>query len=388
MTSGNDTTPELEAWRAFLDGMEVLGERLLADDFASDPNGRREGFRHVAQQLLCWLEWSIGYADPARPAFQRQNDLVTPWGGPNADNVYRHARVSPSHRYRIRGQMHSCQEFVLAIREGFRHTEHPATLAELTASDIGLGPGMEFEILLGGNGREPNRIPLPEGAIMCSIREYYFDWGPGEPATFTIECLDGPPTGPPSYAESLREALDLTERSLVFWNDYMRVARERQEANSFGAKVDVPRGLRLSQFGFCFYDLGPDEALIVDSAVPDARYWSFQLYGLHFFRAFDIGRVTSLNHRQAGVATDGRLHLVLAQRDPGVPNWLDTLSPNPGLLNYRHFWGSPLRTPETRVVPLDELRSALPADTPEVAPTARQQEVRDRQEHLAWRFRT
>ena len=30
----------------------------------------------------------------------------------------------------------------------------------------------------------------PEGALSVSIREYYFDWQPREPATFTIECLD------------------------------------------------------------------------------------------------------------------------------------------------------------------------------------------------------
>ena len=65
-----------------------------------EPTGEQLGnfpqaFTHLAQQLLCWLEWSMGYGDASSPAFQRQNDLVTPWGGPNADNVYRHARVSP-----------------------------------------------------------------------------------------------------------------------------------------------------------------------------------------------------------------------------------------------------------------------------------------------------
>ncbi|MGP0031787.1 MAG: DUF1214 domain-containing protein [Acidimicrobiales bacterium] len=390
MTSGPLGAPEA-AWREFLAGLEALGERLLGEDFPGDPDGREEGFRHLSQQSLCWLEWALGYGDTAAPAFQRQNDLVTPWGGPNADNVYRHARISPHHRYRVRGRMNSCEEFALAIREGFRHTDRPATLAELTASDIGIGPDRDFELLLGGRGDEPNRVPVPDGAVMCSIREYYFDWRPREPATFTIESLDGGSPmeqAPPTYGARLHEALDLTERSLVFWNDYMRRARERQEDNTFGGKVDVPRGLQLSQFGFCFYDLGPDEALVVDCQVPDARYWSFQLYGMHFFRAFDLGRTTSLNHRQATVGTDGRLHLVLAHRDPGVPNWLDTTSRSPALLNYRHFWGAPLAPPQTRVVPLDEVGAVLPPDTPGISPAARAEERERRQHHLAWRFRT
>ena len=79
------------------------------------------------------------------------------------------------------------------------------------------------------------------------------------------------------------EALDLTERSIVFWNQYMIVARDKQHDNTFGDKIDVPRGLQLSQFGFCFYDLAPDEALHVHADVPDARYWSLQLYRMRWF---------------------------------------------------------------------------------------------------------
>jgi hypothetical protein len=369
------------AWTDALPRLQALGARLLGDDFPTDAAGRDDGFVHLTEQLLCWLEWAFGYGDPGAPAFQRQNDLVTPWGGPNADNVYRHARVSPRHEYRIRGRMHSCEEFALAIREGFRHTDRPATLTELTASDVGIEAEQDFELLLGGDGDEPSRVALPEGAIMCSIREYYFDWRAREPATFTIECTAGPPA-PQGYPESLEEALDLTERSLEFWNVYMRDARARQTDNRFGGKVDVPRGLQLSQFGFCFYELGPDEALVIRCDVPEARYWSFQLYGMHFFRPLDIGRVTSLNHRQAAVGTDGRIELVVAHRDPGASNWLDTMGNPTGLVNYRHFWGGALPAFETDVVPLADVRSGA------VSQETRDRQVRDRRRHLAWRFRT
>jgi hypothetical protein len=382
-------TDELTDWHALLTGLEALGARIVSNEFPGPGIDPDEGFRHVSQQLLCWLGWSIGHGDPTTPAFQRQNDLVTMWGGPNADNVYRHARVDPGCTYRIRGRMHACEEFALAIREGFRHTDHPATVAELTATDIGIVAGAEFEILLGGQGDEPNRVPLPDGSIMCSIREYYFNWEPREPATFTIECLGGDPVHPANtFADATAEALDLTERSIVFWNQYMLDARAGQRDNTFGDKIDVPRGLQISQFGFCFYDLAPDEALYVHSDVPTARYWSLQLYGMAWFEPYDIGRITSLNHRQAFVGSDGQLHVVLAHRDPGVANWLDTEGRREGLLNFRYFWGTHLPTLEAQVVSLDDVRSVLPGDTPSIDAVTRAQAIRVRRDHLAWRFRT
>ncbi len=379
---------EARSWRDLLAGLEQLGDSVMASSPAGDRERQTEGFVHLAEQLLCWLEWSLGYGDPAWPTFQRQNDLVTPWGGPNADNVYRHARVTPRYTYVVRGQMNSCDEFALAIREGFRHTDTPGTLVELTASDIGIGPGDEFTLLLGGSGPEPNRVPLPDGSVMCSVREYYFDWREREPAAWTIERLTGEPGSTPSFTEHMEEALKLTEQSLVYWADYMHSARARQEDNAFGSKVDVPRGLRLSQFLFCFFDLEPNEALVVETQIPDARYWSFQLYGLEYFRPLDIGRTTSLNHRQMATGDDGRVHVVVAPEDPGVPNWLDTMGRRAGLLNYRHFWGAPLPSPQTRVVPIADVRDVLPPDTATVAPVQREAEILARRRHLAWRFRT
>jgi hypothetical protein len=380
---------ESAAWSELLRGLDSLGRHITSDDFPGPPIDPDEGFRHVAQQTLCWLAWAVGHGDATRPVFQRQNDLVTMWGGPNADNVYRHARVDAGCTYRIRGFMRSCDEFALAIREGFRHTDTPATLTELTASDLGIGRGDEFELLLGGEGSEPNRIPLPDGAIMCSIREYYFDWQPEEPATFVIEYLGGDPVRPrPDFAGATHEALDLTERSIVFWNRYMLDARAKQRDNTFGDKVDVPRGLQLSQFGFCFYDLDPGEALYVHADVPDARYWSLQLYTMAWFEPYDIARVTSLNQTQMDVGDDNRFHLVVAHADPGVPNWLDTEGRPEGLLNFRYFWGATLPTLETEVIALEKVRDALPSGTPVVDAEERAAQLRSRRDHLAWRFRT
>jgi Protein of unknown function (DUF1214) len=385
---------DLEQWQQFVERLEALGRTITAPPFPTTDADRVEGLRHVALQTACWLAWSVGHQDPRSPGFQRQNDLVLQWGGPNADNVYRHARVHPSLRYRIVGRMHSCEDFILAIRRNFMHMEGSGTIAELSAHDLGLGPGDEFEILLGGDGDEPNRVPLPDGALSVSIREYYFDWQPREPATFTIECLDD--AGPPDRFSSTGLAFGLDEaathlhRSLTYWNQYMLDARAGQRDNEFGGGYDVKRGLQAAKYAFCFYDLAPDEALVVECDIPQSRYWSFHLYNLAWWEALEYAaRVTSRNHTQTRISGDGRIRVVVAHDDPGVPNWLDTEGRRKALLTLRWFWptGDP-PSPSTRVVKLADVRDALPADTPTVDGEQRRAEIKARRDHLAWRFRT
>ncbi len=385
-----DDAPELAAWRALWHRFAALGEELYGSGYPGAPADRVEGLAHLAEQVVCWLTWAVGHADPARPTFQRQNDLFTMWGGPNADNVYRHARVEPGRRYRITGRMHSCDDFILAIRAGYMHMERWGTLEQVTASELGIGPGDDFELLLGGAG-EPGWIPLPEGAVMTSIREYYFDWEAREPAIITIECLDveGPParrTGA-ALAAQLAEAGELVEHSIRYWNRYLVDARAERSDNSFAPPLMVAKGLAAARYAYCFYDLGPDEALLVDSDVPDARYWSLQLYTHGWFELVDVAdRMTSLNQAQAVVGAGGRLRVVVAHRDPGVPNWLDTGGRPEALLMFRWFWPRSEPTPTATVVPFAELPPLL-AGEPVVDGMERAEEVRRRREHLGWRFR-
>jgi hypothetical protein len=375
---------DVVAWREVCERMAALGERLLDAPYPSDPVDRTAGMAHLTEQLMCWLEWSVFHADPRRPFFQRQNDLITQWGGPNADNVYRHARVEPGRRYRIRGQMYSCSDFILAVRRGFMHMPTWGTIFEVTGSDLGLGPGDEIDLVAGDGGQ----IELPDGAVMISIREYYFDWRAEQPALFTIECLDedalepAPRLTEDELAARLREAASAVEISLDYWNTYMLERRTTQPDNTFTAPLKLDKGLDAARYLHCIWDLSPDDALVVDCDVPDARYWSWQLYQMGWFDLVDtVERQTSLNHTEAETNGD-RVQVVVSARDAGVANWLDTGGRRNGLLMLRWFWPRGTNpTPVTRVVPVSDLSGP-------VAPEQRAAALRRRRQQLAWRFRT
>jgi hypothetical protein len=401
--AGSDEPVELQAWRDFCHRLESLGEELVSAPFPLAEADRAEGFAHLADQVLCWLEWSLEHSDPSSPFFMRQNDLVTQWGGPNADNVYRHARIEPDRRYRIRGRMHAAQDFILALRAGFMHQQRWGTLAEYTASDLGIGAGDAFELLLGEQTDSEGvtvdddgviHLPLPAGAVMVSIREYYIDWTDDEPATFTIECLDSSGEAPrvtaPQLVERFDEAAAGVEHSMRYWNKYMIDEREARVDNSFAGSLKLAKGLAAARYAFCFWNLAADEALLIDTDLPHSRYWSFQLYVPGWFETVDpVTRITSRNHTQTQVLDGGRVQMVVSSSDPGVGNWLDTGGREHGLCTLRWFWpeGDHEPTPVARVVAHHEIQLALDPGLDRITPMQRESELAARRSHLAWRFR-
>ena len=125
--------------------------------------------------------------------------------------------------------------------------------------------------------------------------------------------------------------------------------------------------------------------------MPDARYWSLQLYPEAWFELADpVERITSLNHLQAEVSDDGRIRAVVSHRDPGVANWLDAGGRQRGLCTLRWFWPQSDDAPEptARVVSVDEAADVLGASVRRVDPAERAAVLAARRRHLAWRFRT
>jgi hypothetical protein len=388
-----DSAPHVAAWKRFCQRMETLGERILEDDFPNDPADRVEGIAHLADQVSCWLSWAIPHGDTTAPFFHRSNDLFTQWGGPNQDNVYHHARIDPKRRYRVRGKMHSCEHFVITLRVGFMHMKEWGTKAAISSVDRGIHAGDDFEILFGGDGSDPNFFPIPADVTTLSLREYYVDWQPAEPAVFTIECLDDVASPPlpdaATLAGQLDHALDQVESSMFGWNDYMKEHRAKGKDNEFASQQTVAKGLSDARYAFLFWNLDPGQALVIETDVPEARYWGLQLATLGWFEQVDpIHRITSINQHQAVPSSDGQIRFVLAHSDPGVPNWLDTGEHPNGLLTYRWFWPKSDPSPTVKIVSLAEVRQALPGDTPTIDATTRRAEIRARQAHLAWRFRT
>ena len=87
------------------------------------------------------------------------------------------------------------------------------------------------------------------------------------------------------------------------------------------------------------------------------------------------------------VDDDGEVRFVVAARDPGVPNWLDTEGRPSGLVSYRWVWTETTPVPTAVRVPLAEVCGQLPASHPRVDAAARVAQIRRRRAAITERFR-
>ena len=136
----SDISAAVEAWDQWCDLLKKMGREVVAPPYPTGDGAELEMIEHLADNVEGFLGWEVFHADPTRPFFNRQNDLTVQWGGPNADNVYRHARIEPGRRYRITGNMHGCDDFIIALRAGFMHNDIWGTKATITAHDLGPRP--------------------------------------------------------------------------------------------------------------------------------------------------------------------------------------------------------------------------------------------------------
>jgi hypothetical protein len=222
---------------------------------------------------------------------------------------------------------------------------------------------------------------MPPTAETITVRQVAYDWTAEQEAKLHIERLDPVPSAPPdaaALAAKLR-AIGAYARLMAGFPFGARLSSHVRSRDLVNGGVDLitfgeAGGLADQYYYVGAFDLDPDEALIVEVEIPlPCRYWNIQLSD-EMNAALDyIFRQSSLNGHQATLDADGRFRAVIAHRDPGVANWLDTGGVRSGLFMGRWKEASARpQTPVVRKVPFDTIASQLPAGTATVTANERQ----------------
>lgn len=395
-TASNDTGAEgamsNEAWAAFCDRMKALGEEIQSADYPGHPRARAEGYRHLARMVMLGLEWRVQWHDPDYPMFMSFDDDVVSWGGPNVDNTYLRARIDGESTYRIDGNVAGLHNIIVSTYRNDMHEGDYFVGGDLHLDDLEVDAQGNFELIVSPEPHPGNWLRTQPGIDSVMIRTYHYDWRAHRPGRFHIVKAgnEGNAPGPLTTGDvsrGLERAGDWIESNIRYWNRYIQDRAAETPVNNLSPPKHVPGGSTNIVYGFGVFELAPDEAMLIESRVPDAGYWGLQYYTMGWYESPDYAnRVTSLNGAQSFVNADGRVRWVVAHRDPGVQNWIDTEQRRRGFLTYRWIWTQDQPAPTTRVVKFADLPELLPQDTPAFSPQQRREQIRTRRRHVEARF--
>ncbi len=424
--------------------------------FPPDPTRRNlaEGYRYLSGFIHHAIERSF-QEDPDFPAFRNALSLFNKSTIENSDAIYFYSPIDGSKTYRVSGRAEDSRHWrgeprlegvpvapqylifetasgpmagdtgnLAELQPGFR-----AGFGTLDSSDLQVAEDGSFELILGPERPEgydghfictkkgPSRRAPEAGdryASYVSGRQLFYDWENEEPIHLLIECLDtagqmAPPISDEKAAANLRRMGGIIRGQMKFWLEFYDVVLNVNQTHEHdgrpyfmpinayntpnGASSDTGGGMSTNIYAGGIYDLADDEALYIEATFTGEPVYTSMHLGNMWGESPDYATAqSSLNHHQMYMGEDGVQRWVVAHRDPGVKNWIDTTGLVKGFLSHRWAYSElPEKkdwpTISCRVIPFDEIGKAFPEDQPRVSPEERREEIRMRQRHVQKRYR-
>lgn len=318
----------LAAWRFFQQMLADVTKVVTQD--AESERELLEGLRVIARVSSLCSQLSVE-ADLDRPSFFDMCSDNRMIGGPNPDGNYYLAMIRGDRRYRITGARGTSAYLGFQVLAGTGLT--PRRMSNYVSdTDLALTSG-EFALVLSAD--EPpdlggaRWVQIPNDASSVVVREYLGDRGSEQLATLRIEALDPGPLAPLTDDELAEQftAMAWTLMKLVTLHRTIKPELlERPntlltaEAADLGAADTTPDNLYMMGA----FRLDPGEALVLDIAPPDTRYWNVTLESIWHECLEPRRRHSSVTNRGVRPDSDGRVRIAISAEDLGFGHWLDT----------------------------------------------------------------
>jgi hypothetical protein len=257
-----------------------------------------------------------------------------------------------------------------------------------------------FEAILSAKQHRGNWIPIdPDSDFnFLFIRRFFDDWY-ADRGALDIELLDGPidnqDLDEAAIARRIRRAADILLFLVERWNIGvydLYLSKNNGKKNSVavvpGSEIaSDSAGSPSTVYTWGVFDIQGDEALIIESEVPDAAFWSLQIQDVWTKPINYLDHQSDINHKRAVIDSDGKFRAVISLKDPGLANWLDPDSHKEGTIVGRayHARTTP-STPTVKLVKATELKKHLPHDTKYVTPEQRRTAIKQRRDGLLRMF--
>ena len=363
MSDPNEATARVmsgQVWADFCDRLKEAGEWIL-DAAPDDPFDRAEGLRYLSRLTQHFLRSTIEEADPAAATLSSVSPKI---GLDNPDYVYGGARLSPGFEYRLRGQMNDAHGLGIGAFSGGLGTPKGLVRdAYLTSDELTIDSDGRFEVAISRERGPGDWLEMGGETNALNIRQTLLRRAEQTPAQFELVRVDGgeapAPLDPARFGQSLDRVgvmLGGVVGQFIGWTESFRAHAHR--VRPLDEKLlSVAQGDANTSYHYSYWEIDEDEAFVIELE-PPARfdYWNIQI-GNHWLESLDFtSHQTHVNHETAVAKPDGSVRIIVAQRDPGQPNWLDTAGHRRGALALRWVGASEIPPePASRVVKISEL---------------------------------
>ena len=379
-------------WSDYLAQLEPVAKRLVDKIRAPDDVLSRLEMYRMMMSAIAGGYLGLVYNDPDYPEWVPMLSSALNFAAPVPDftYTYTYAQIRGEGTYRIAGYRGTSLFAVLTVSETyFTRTDDPKPgLANYDLDELTIAADGAFEVILSAErppGHRGDWWYLDPRATNLGVRHAMYDWLREVDPRMMIERLDVPAARPRMSADELSARMagvaQWVEYGIQPWLIHLAESRGKGILNRF--EVHDYSGFTGTSWPQTYleglYDIDEGEALIIETELPErVRYWSFLLTDDLFATIDWTHRQSSLNGHQARIDTDGHFRAVVAPRDPGVPNWLDTGGCLHGAIQGRWNQASSAPHPTLTRVALEDVRNHLPADTPVVTLEEREKVLRER----------
>ena len=387
------------AWRNYLSVCEEMRQRFLADEILYRYPSLRANAHFLLQQTQALAYALVMAPRQDSPCFYKNTylePLLFSGHQPCPDFVYQLAFLNGERSWRITGKRNSAHWVDIQSATGWWGEKDYAGLDNYDLNDFEMDADGNFEIIASADAQQGNWIRLNANSTnnTLMVRPAMYDWDREAPPSFHIETLDGQSAEPIIHSEAeisrrLGLCAEMVRHAIGRWTT-MASPRlvEMAGINQFVVRRgDARRGGAnpLAHYAQCVYELGPDQALIIETSDPQAVYWGISLGTWWWETTNYTHHRSSINGHQARLDSDGKFRAVICRQDPGVANWLDPVCWDIGIVLIRWYRPRAELTPVTQLVSVEQVREQLPADTPMVSASERAADIeRRRRAVMSW----
>jgi hypothetical protein len=380
--------PYAREWQMMSEKIAELGPWLMSqpDVLKDDPQVVSDGYRYLCTLLYAGFYNHLLNADVDRPKFISNWDDLAGWTSNSRDGIYRCANIDPNGTYRVvlkpQGGLPVTATFQ-SMNNFWKTPGGGRTLATKNIYDYKANQDGSYEVMLSKNKPvSGNHFLLNDTTTAILLREFIADDETQKRFILSIERIDKSQTVPAEsdskekLAEKINNSVDMVKNAARVYLDMTRLMR--QTINGIAVVEDRAKyaGSLENKYYSGSWDLGPDEALVLELKPVNAKYWSITATNFwnQALSATDIPG--EINNYGAVTDPDGKIRILITQFDPGYVNWISTGGLKVGNINIRLNFLKEEEKLTCKKIKLSDLGTVMAANSIKVTPEEREKQLR------------